>query len=713
MSKIFSFTRSQIRTIKVNSSSLSDNAISSSYALTSSYAINSGGGGGTTTGSFTGSFTGSLFGTASHAITASYAMNGGSGGSTQSLQQVVNTGNSIVNFGGVGTASLQSVNFVNNRALYINNDIYPTIRIVDNTNASNNLQIDIDTISLDGVSYNWSDNVNNVDTSSFATTGSNIFIGNQTISGSLYQSGTFYPDIIDWISSSIQMGTGSYILTTNNDGITQYDTYANIASALSPYISVNTSSIATTGSNTFIGNQIISGSVTISGSLNATSSNALSSSYALSASNAITASYALNVTDPFPYSGSAVISGSLLVQYDPSGGLLQGIDTNTTTLYDGNNASKVEWGSGRLKDTTNIKSVDWENRQLWSGSFPDLSVDWGARQLWDENGDGLALEWINTGTSNGVRLYGTSSYAITSSYAQNAQTASFVTTAQTASYVLQAVSSSLASTASYVITAQTASFVNTAQTASYVNPLNQNVIITGSLVVSGSGTTIELYGDKIIAGAVGGDEGGEILLGKPATSSSLTGSGITIDSYQNRLRFFEQGGSARGGFLDITTLGAGASTNLQKSSNYFYDAYLINTQTTAAGVDTTINNISLVTKANEAWSFEFVTIGQCSGTGGVRFTVVYSATPVSSSVTYWGNSTQVGNMSSATTILTTPAQSGTLWATATPIDVQATIRASFVNGANANTVTIKVQPVNGAQTATIRAMAYLTARRIS
>ncbi len=318
MSKIFSFTRSQIRTIKVNSSSLSDNAISSSYALTSSYAINSGGGGGTTTGSFTGSFTGSLFGTASHAITASYAMNGGSGGSTQSLQQVVNTGNSIVNFGGVGTASLQSVNFVNNRALYINNDIYPTIRIVDNTNASNNLQIDIDTISLDGVSYNWSDIVNNVDTSSFATTGSNIFIGNQTISGSLYQSGTFYPDIIDWISSSIQMGTGSYILTTNNDGITQYDTYANIASALSPYISVNTSSIATTGSNTFIGNQIISGSVTISGSLNATSSNALSSSYALSASNAITASYALNVTDPFPYSGSAVISGSLLVQYDPS-----------------------------------------------------------------------------------------------------------------------------------------------------------------------------------------------------------------------------------------------------------------------------------------------------------------------------------------------------------------------------------------------------------
>ena len=109
----------------------------------------------------------------------------------------------------------------------------------------------------------------------------------------------------------------------------------------------------------------------------------------------------------------------------------------------------------------------------------------------------------------------------------------------------------------------TSSWATNALTASYVNPLIQNVIITGSLVVSGSNATIELYGDKLIIGAVGGDEGGEILLGKPATSSSLTGSGITIDSYQNRLRFFEQGGDARGGFLEITSLGNGASTDLR------------------------------------------------------------------------------------------------------------------------------------------------------
>jgi len=576
-----------------NTADSATNAISASIAVTASYALTSAG---TVTNAISASYAATaslLLGSvvsASYALTASYAMNGG-GGSTQSLQQVVNTGNSIVNYGGVGTASLQSVNFVNNRTLYINNDIYPTIRIVDNTNASNNLQIDIDTISLDGVSYNWSDIVNNVDTSSFATTGSNIFIGNQTISGSLYQSGTFYPDIIDWFSSSIQMGTGSYILTTNNDGITQYDTYANIASALSPYVSINTSSLVTTSSfNSFTGSYT-TGSFTgsFTGSLLGTSSISLT-------------------TDKI----NVIINSSLATFYPV---FVDDLGIQTPYL-DG--------------DFSYIPSTN----QLGVGGI----------------------------TSS---LFGTSSWA------------------------------------------------TNAVTSSYVNPLNQNVRITGSLIVSGSGATIELYGDKLILGVVGGSEGGEILLSKPLISSSLTGSGITIDSYQNQLRFFEQGGNARGAYLDITTLGNGVGTNLQKSNNYFYDAYLINTQTTAAGADTTINNISLVTKANEAWSFEFSTVGQCSGTGGVRFTVVYSAVPVSSSVSYWGNSTQVGNMTSATSVSTTPAQSNTMWATATPIDVQANIRTSFVNGANANTVTIKVQPQNGAQTATLRAMTYLTARRIS
>ena len=59
-----------------------------------------------------------------------------------------------------------------------------------------------------------------------------------------------------------------------------------------------------------------------------------------------------------------------------------------------------------------------------------------------------------------------------------------------------------------------------------------------------------------------GDEGGEILLAKPQTNTTIAGTGITIDSYQNKIRFFEQGGTARGAYIDITACAAGVGTNL-------------------------------------------------------------------------------------------------------------------------------------------------------
>jgi hypothetical protein len=99
--------------------------------------------------------TGNIIGTvssASYATTASYALT-----STSTLQQVLNSGNGASNFGGGTAATIQLTNFTNNRTLYINDNSFPTIRIVDNNDAANNLQIDLNTLSLDGVSYNWSD----------------------------------------------------------------------------------------------------------------------------------------------------------------------------------------------------------------------------------------------------------------------------------------------------------------------------------------------------------------------------------------------------------------------------------------------------------------------------------------------------------------------------------------------------------------------------
>jgi len=68
-------------------------------------------------------------------------------------------------------------------------------------------------------------------------------------------------------------------------------------------------------------------------------------------------------------------------------------------------------------------------------------------------------------------------------------------------------------------------------------------------------------GGKLSVTASSGDEGGEIFLAQAATNTTLAG-GITIDSYQNKIRFFEQGGDARGAYIDLTACAGGAGTNL-------------------------------------------------------------------------------------------------------------------------------------------------------
>jgi adhesin/invasin len=88
--------------------------------------------------------------------------------------------------------------------------------------------------------------------------------------------------------------------------------------------------------------------------------------------------------------------------------------------------------------------------------------------------------------------------------------------------------------------------------------INDAVNVSG--VITGGSNVIA--SQNLISNNSSGDEGGEILLAKPQTNSTIAGTGVTIDVWQNRLRFFEQGGSARGYYIDITNGGAGASTLL-------------------------------------------------------------------------------------------------------------------------------------------------------
>lgn len=64
-----------------------------------------------------------------------------------------------------------------------------------------------------------------------------------------------------------------------------------------------------------------------------------------------------------------------------------------------------------------------------------------------------------------------------------------------------------------------------------------------------------------------GSEGGEIFLSSPASSTSIN-TGVTIDVYQEKLRIFEAGGTNRGGYIDVTKLGAGVLTDLNYSGSF-------------------------------------------------------------------------------------------------------------------------------------------------
>ena len=92
---------------------------------------------------------------------------------------------------------------------------------------------------------------------------------------------------------------------------------------------------------------------------------------------------------------------------------------------------------------------------------------------------------------------------------------------------------------------------------------------------------------KLYINASSGDEGGELFLNKPTTNTTIDG-GVNIDVYQNKLRFWESGGSTRGYYIDLTAGGAGVGTNLAGGStgamNYAQQQATKQTDISASGV---------------------------------------------------------------------------------------------------------------------------------
>ena len=275
---------------------------------------------------------------------------------------------------------------------------------------------------------------------------------------------------------------------------------------------------------------------------------------------------------------------------------------------------------------------------------------------------------ISSSFASTASFYGGSvvsaSYALTASYAA---TASFVNTAQTASFYGGSVTSaSFASTASFyggsVVSASYASSTN--NIANAINNNTDNYLLTaqGTGVVNGE-SLLQFDGQKLSVLYQSGDEGGEILLGKAATNTSLTGSGVTIDVWQNKLRFFEQGGAARGAFIDLTAASAGVGSNLLAGGGG---------TVTSVGGQGTVSGITLTGTVTSSGSLTLggsisgLTNSNLSGTAGItNANLANSAVTVgSTSISLGSSATTIAGLSSVTSTSFTGSLQGTSsWAT--------------------------------------------------
>lgn len=157
------------------------------------------------------------------------------------------------------------------------------------------------------------------------------------------------------------------------------------------------------------------------------------------------------------------------------------------------------------------------------------------------------------------------------------------------------------------------------------NNFSGNISITGN--IAGTSPNVQLVAGNYTATfdntglltlpSMGGDEGGEINLGIPATNTSLVSS-VKFDVYQNRIRFFD--GSTKGVYIDLSQAGTGVSTLLNNRV-----AALVN-----AGTFVTMDNIKATVTTSAPRGLSLASV---SGSFNINIGGTYAGSGVGSSGT--------------------------------------------------------------------------------
>jgi len=131
--------------------------------------------------------------------------------------------------------------------------------------------------------------------------------------------------------------------------------------------------------------------------------------------------------------------------------------------------------------------------------------------------------------------------------------------------------------------------------------------VNGTLQVSGN-TTLK---SNLNIGTGVGAEGGEIQLVNAVTGSTLSGTAVSVDIYQDRLRIFEGGGNNRGVFVDLAKAPSGVGGELTYKASSFVNR----------GVDVTLGNLKARIAATGNFSVQLSTVSGSYSVYGSHYLV--------------------------------------------------------------------------------------------
>jgi hypothetical protein len=134
------------------------------------------------------------------------------------------------------------------------------------------------------------------------------------------------------------------------------------------------------------------------------------------------------------------------------------------------------------------------------------------------------------------------------------------------------------------------------------------------------------FNGQVTIGGVGGDEGGELRLVTAETNSTLAGSTVSMDIYQNRLRFFEGGGNNRGVYVDLSKTPDGNAGELMWKASGMV----------ATGTFVTLDNLkcTITTSGNRGLSIGAVSTNFEADVSGVWMTAGGSAGASANNLSY-------------------------------------------------------------------------------